>query len=270
MNNNDFLQTYNEYQKLTQYDIDLEKFNHYAIVHHSNSIEGSTLTLDETILLLDENLTPKNKPVEHTLMALDHLKALKYVVALAKEKQPLTANIVKQISAIVNKNTGKIHTNILGVTDTAKGDYRLFRARAGQSIFKMEDIAENMEKLISKINHNINDVKNPIDINYLAFESHFDLVSIHPFGDGNGRTSRLLQNYIQQYHNLPLTYIFEEDKSDYYNALVQARKQDNKDVFCDFMFSQAIKIMKKEIEKIKLEEAKDIQIEPERKRGFRR
>ncbi len=270
MKNSDFLQIYEEYQKLTKYDVDLEKFNQYAIVHHSNSIEGSTLTLDETILLLDENLTPKNKPVAHTLMALDHLKALKYVVALAKEKQALTTDIIKQISAIINKNTGVIHSNILGITDTTKGDYRLYRARAGQSLFKMENIAENMEKLVATINQNINNVKNPIDVNFLAFDSHFDLVSIHPFGDGNGRTSRLLQNYIQQYHNLPLTYIYEEDKSDYYNVLVQARKQENKDIFCNFMFSQAIKMMKKEIEKIKLEDTKDIQIEPERKRGFRR
>ncbi len=253
MKKEDILKTYKQFKDLTINDFDLEKFNQYSVIHHSNSIEGSTLTFEETYLLLDENLTPKNKPVQHTFMALDHLKALKYVVALAKEKQPLTTDIIKNISAILQKNTGKIIQTISGITDTSKGDYRQVRARAGESTFKVENIAENMDNLVKEINLNINKSKDFISVNKLAFDAHFILVSIHPFSDGNGRTARLLQNYVQQYYNYPLTYIFEEDKSDYYKSLVDARKEENPTIFSDFMFAQTYKMMKKEIDKLQQE-----------------
>jgi Fic family protein len=55
--------------------IDYDKFKQYAIVHHSSSIEGSTLTENETRLLLDEGITPKGKPLEHSLMVKDHFEA---------------------------------------------------------------------------------------------------------------------------------------------------------------------------------------------------
>ncbi len=277
----EILETYNEYINLTKRDFDLEKYNQYAVVHHSNSIEGSTLTLNETYLLLDEKLTPKNKPVQHTLMALEHLKALKYVIALANEKAKISENILKNISGILQKNTGKIYYTLGGVIDTSKGDYRLDRARAGESIFKAEGIEENMKGLVELVNTNIAKSKGYMEVNKLAFDAHFIMVSIHPFGDGNGRTSRLLQNYIQQYHKFPLTYVFEEDKSDYHKALVDARDAENMDIFSDFMFFQANKMMKKEIEKIKINENKKLfffknseivkeQEEQERKPRFKR
>ena len=64
------------YLSLTQGRIDYVKFNRIAIVHNSNAIEGSTLTELETRVLLSEGLTPKGKPPEHTLMAIDHHQAL--------------------------------------------------------------------------------------------------------------------------------------------------------------------------------------------------
>ncbi|MGY0407474.1 MAG: hypothetical protein ACWIPJ_03850 [Polaribacter sp.] len=78
---NELITLEKKYTKLIEDDtFDLDKCNEFAIVYHSNRIEGSTLTKEETFLLLDENLTPKNKPLEHTFMALDHLKALKYIM----------------------------------------------------------------------------------------------------------------------------------------------------------------------------------------------
>jgi Fic family protein len=69
--------------------IDYDKFNSYAIVHHSSSIEGSTLSEVETRLLLDENLTPKGKPLEHSLMIKDHFAALQFILQEAKDKRTL-------------------------------------------------------------------------------------------------------------------------------------------------------------------------------------
>ena len=61
-------------------NIDFDKFNQYAITHHSTTIEGSTLTEIETRLLLDEGITPAEKPLLHSLMVQDHYKALLYVI----------------------------------------------------------------------------------------------------------------------------------------------------------------------------------------------
>ncbi|MDQ3535996.1 MAG: Fic family protein, partial [Bacteroidota bacterium] len=82
-----------------------------------------------------------------------------------------------------------------------------------------------------------------------SFTAHFHLVTIHPFYDGNGRTSRLLMNYIQKVCDLPLSIVYKEDKADYFTALHESRKQDNINVFKEFMYSQYEKFLKEEINK---------------------
>ena len=69
----------------------------------------------------------------------------------------------------------------------------------------------------------------------LAFEAHQRLVSIHPFNDGNGRTSRLLMNYVQRYHGQPLTIVFREDRQAYFAALEESRVANDLTVFLNFM-----------------------------------
>ena len=72
----------------------------------------------------------------------------------------------------------------------------------------------------------------------LAFEAHQRLVSIHPFNDGNGRTSRLLMNYVQRYYGQPLTIVFREDQLAYFEALEQSRVAEDLTVFMNFMRGQ--------------------------------
>ena len=77
------------YLELSKGVLNYDKFNQYAITHHSTVIEGSTLSLEETFILLDKGLTPNNRPLEHSLMATDHLKALKLIIEWAKSKKIL-------------------------------------------------------------------------------------------------------------------------------------------------------------------------------------
>src|ERR1019366_1443839 len=91
---------------------------------------------------------------------------------------------------------------------------------------------------------NTNSVTDQINF---SFDAHFNLVSIHPFYDGNGRTSRLLMNYIQAYYGLPLAIVFKEDKADYYVALQETRKQEDLQIFNTFMFEQYAMHLEQEI-----------------------
>ena len=112
--------------------IDYERFNLYSIVHHSTSIEGSTLTQLDTELLLSEGITAKGKPLEHHLMVQDHFKALSFVLESVKNKTKITPEFIQAISSMVMKSTGGTVRSIGGDFDTAKGDWRLANVSAGQ------------------------------------------------------------------------------------------------------------------------------------------
>jgi Fic family protein len=246
------LSLYHNYLKLTKNDtFDFNKFNEYSIVHHSNSIEGSTLTKEETFLLLDEKLTPKNKPLEHSLMALDHLSALKYSIELANSKKLLNEERIKHISSLIMNQTGAKISAMGGDFDSSKGDYRKVTVRAGTTTFiNYQKIPIRVTELIHHLNEKITKVKGFKEVNELAFDIHFQIVSIHPFADGNGRVSRLLMNYIQQYHKMPLTSIYLENKSEYFTSLQETRKQKDILIFRKFMFSQTEKYLLRKIKEL--------------------
>jgi Fic family protein len=246
------LPLYQHYQSLVSKGIlNYEKFNQYTLVHHSNAVEGSTLTLEETFLLLDEKLTPKNKPLEHSLMATDHLQALQYTLELARKRTPLQINHIQQMGALVMQHTGGKISSMGGDFDSSQGDFRKCSVSAGSTLFMdYQKVAEKTQELLDYINQHISTVKGLTAVNELAFDAHYQLVTIHPFADGNGRCSRLLMNYVQHYHQLPLSIIYLEDKQAYFEALIETRKQKEVGIFRTFMFSQLEKQLKHEIEKL--------------------
>lgn len=234
---------------------DFNKFNEFAIVHHSNSIEGSTLTKEETYILLNDALTPKNKPLAHTFMAIDHFNALKYVLELAQAKKEISVPILKEISAKLMKNTGSEISAIAGNFDSSKGDFRKVTVRAGTSTFMdYNKIPTRITELLNYINQEIKNISSFEQIYNLAFDAHFQLVSIHPFADGNGRISRLLMNYIQAYYKQPLTTVFKEDKTDYYLALVETRKKEDILIFRNFMYAQTEKFFLEKIAELTIKQ----------------
>ncbi|WP_315813978.1 hypothetical protein [Paraflavitalea speifideaquila] len=104
--------------------LDYDRFNQYLIIHHSTSIEGSTLTEVETRLLLEEDITPKGKPLMHSLMVKDHYEALKFVLKSAQKKQVITVEFIQQINARVMRNTGSVYNTVLGEVDASRGMFR--------------------------------------------------------------------------------------------------------------------------------------------------
>lgn len=228
--------------------IDFNKFNHYAITYHSTTIEGSTLTENETRLLLDEGLTPKGKPLEHSLMVKDHFEALEFTLDAAKKKTIPTVPFIQQINEKVMKNTGAVYNTALGEVDASKGEFRKGNISAGGSYFVNYDkVIPLTTDLVKKLSDNLSKAGSLREKIEISFAAHFDLVTIHPFYDGNGRTSRMLMNFIQSWFDLPLAIVYKEDKADYFSALQRTRKEENIAVFYDFMYQQYEKFLLAEI-----------------------
>lgn len=242
-----------EYQALElQNEINHDKFERYTIVHHSSVIEGSTLTENETRLLLEEGTTPKGKPLEHSLMVKDHYEALLFVLDEAKKRSVPDSKFIQSINAKVMRSTGSIYQTVFGEIDTSKGMFRKGNVSAGGSYFvsydKVPDYTARLAERILEQMQKANTV--PAQLR-LSFVAHFDLVSIHPFYDGNGRTSRLLMNFVQAYFGLPLAIVFQQDKKDYFDALIASRKNEDTKVFEDFMVKQYQLFLSSEINQYK-------------------
>lgn len=233
-------------------DIDWEKFNHYAIVHHSTSIEGASLSVHETMVLLEEGLTAKGKPLMHHLMQTDHYKALLFTLDAANKRQVLTPERIKQIAALVMESTGSVHHTALGTFDSSRGDFRLLNVHAGETRFvDFTKVPDLVHLFCDELNQFMQRHHEQTDCLDASFDAHFNLVSIHPFADGNGRVSRLIMNYIQRMCQLPLAMVFKEDKAAYYKALADSRKMEDMDIFRQFMYRQYEKMLLREISKAK-------------------
>lgn len=231
-------------------NIDFDKFNQYAITHHSTTIEGSTLTEIETRLLLDEGITPAGKPLLHSLMVQDHFHALQFIIEQSTKKTAVTPGFIQQIKAAVMKQTGSTYQTVFGELDASKGVFRKGNVSAGNTYFVNYDKVEPLtNKLCAAVQEKITTAVTVTEKINIAFDAHFDLVTIHPFYDGNGRTSRLLMNYLQLYFGLPMSIVFKEDKAAYFEALQQTRKQEDISIFRNFMYSQYQKYLLQEIEK---------------------
>lgn len=232
--------------------VDYELMNEIFISHHSTAIEGSSLTEEESRLLIIDGITAKGKPLYDHNMVKDHFDALKFVVDTAHQKKKLTPKFIQEISAHVMRSTGGVINATAGSYDSSKGDWRKSAVHVGARYFtNYLKIEREVTALCDELDKRLDAVNTPYDIYQLAFDAHFYLVSIHPFADGNGRVSRLLMNYILAYHNMPLATIFTEDKQEYYEALENARQGEDIDLtpIREFLFSQQEKYFRNEIAK---------------------
>lgn len=239
-----------EYNKLEiEKAIDFEKFNLYSLVHHSTTIEGNTLTEGETITLLDKGLTAQGKPLEHSLMVQDCYKALLFVKGKSKEKTLITSDLLKNINELVCKKTGQLMNTPLGVVDGTKGEFRksASHAQGGGYYLSHEKIPKEIENLCMELNEKLKKTKSIQEKYKLSFDAHYNLVTIHPWIDGNGRTARLLMNYIQLYCDVPMTKVYLSDRQSYIDALQETRKNSEINIFRNFMINQQIKFFSEKI-----------------------
>jgi Fic family protein len=230
--------------------IDYEKFCMISIVYNSSKIEGCSLTETDTKVLLEHNITAKGKPLTDHLMVKDHYNAFLKIKLDSLNKRKLSVDLIKEVNALVMKSTGGIVNTMSGSFDTSKGDVRLAQVYVDRKYFPdFNKVPRLLEDYTKNVNERIESVTG-IDVVKLSADVHYNFVNIHPFGDGNGRTSRLLMNYIQLYHNEPLIKIFTEDRAEYIDALNETETKEDLTIFRDFICSQQIKFYEVELAKM--------------------
>lgn len=222
--------------------IDYDKFYLYSIITHSTAIEGSTVTEVEAQLLFDEGITSGKRTMMEQLMNLDLKAAYEYGMAWARLHEPVTVDWLVSLSAKVMARTGNEYHSAAGDFDASKGELRKLNVTAGfggRSYLSYLKVPDRLQAFCEELNRRRADI-DPSDVACvydLSFWAHYQLVTIHPWADGNGRTSRLLMNLIQMEYGALPSIVHKEDKAEYIQALVDARECDNVEVFVDFMAS---------------------------------
>ena len=172
--------------------------------HNSTAIEGNTLTLLETKLLLEDKLSIGSKKLREIYEVVNHDKAWAYVKENINRNESLNENIIKDINNLLMSNImiggiyRRVEVRIIGADHEPPSP--------SEAYYQLESFYDSLK------NNNYNDFE-------LAAYTHAEFSRIHPFEDGNGRTSRIIMNYqLIKKGYLPIS-IPNEDKLKYYEAL---------------------------------------------------
>ena len=225
--------------------VDYQKFYLYSIVTHSTAIEGSTVTEIENQLLFDEGIAAKGRSLTEQMMNVDLKDAYLHTFRIAAEKPTYTPQLLQQLSALVMRRTGSEYSTVAGQFDSSKGEFRLCNVSAGiggRSYLAYNKVPRAVEEFCNWLNDEIANIdKSDIASCYrLSFETHFRLVTIHPWVDGNGRTTRLVMNMIQRQLGLVPSIVRKEDKGEYIQSLVDSRENEDSTIAQDVMLRHHI------------------------------
>lgn len=183
--------------------------------YNSNAIEGNTLTLQETRLVLEQGITIKGKNLREHFEAKNHEKAIYLVEELAKPRYTLKEKDIFDVHSLVLEN----------IESEFAGRYRNGQVRILGANFippNYVKVSGLMKELVSHANENperLNQVE-------LVAKFHHKFVWIHPFFDGNGRTARLLMNLLLMKFGYPPAIILKNNRKQYYRSLNLANKGD--------------------------------------------
>ena len=191
-------------------------------IYNSNAIEGNTLTLKETDIILRYGVTVKGKSLKEHEEVKEQEYAINFLKEVIKTNESLSLRLIRKVNALVLnddiENRGKFkksNNEILG-TGFETTPYYL--------------VEEKLTELIEKFNSSEN---NDLIMKVACF--HADFEKIHPFIDGNGRTGRLLLNLELMKNGYPITVIRNEEREEYYTALETAQAKADYRLLTDFI-----------------------------------
>ncbi len=189
------------------------------LTYTSNAIEGNTLTAVETTMVIEQGITVAGKPLKDHLEAIDHFEAIHYVRELARQPAPLTEMDVRNLHRLV----------VLRSRPDIAGRY----ADQGRTV--LTDSGRHGFPSPAEIPALMGDFSawlgTAADTPENAFTAHRRLVDIHPFNDGNGRTARLLMNFILIRGGYPAVAVRPEDRPAYIAGLQQGQRGGGTEAF---------------------------------------
>ncbi len=229
-----------EFQRLgIAEQFDFKKLYLYSIITHSTAIEGSTVSEIENALMFDEGLVPGGHTVLEQMMNLDLKRAYDFAQTLVGKDIEITVDLLKELSALVMRNTGSSYSTPLGHFDSSAGELRLVNVsagRGGKSYPSYQKVPQRLEDFCCWLNGERKQTfEDAISIYEFSFEAHYRLVTLHPWVDGNGRMARLLMNFLQMEKGLLPTILKKENEAAYIEALAKSQEKKDNSYFLSFM-----------------------------------
>lgn len=202
---------------------------HFAVkfTYDTQRIEGSTLSLRETADLLERGLTPQEKPLHDVKEAEAHRDVFYKMIEYQKD---LSLQIILYWHKLLLQKTKP---------DIA-GKLRQHQVKISGSRFMPPSPVE-IDALLDEFFAWYHSNKKRIHAIELAALAHLKFVTIHPFGDGNGRISRLIMNFILHKHQYPLLNVPYEKRNSYYTALERAQVKEQDSIFVQWLIKRYIK-----------------------------
>lgn len=190
------------------------------LTYNSNAIEGSSLSLEDTNLILNESLVPKGKTLREINEARNHLEAINFINSY---KGDLDENFILKLHSIILKN----------ISENFAGRYRETSVRIFKSDATFPD-ASKVPQLMKNLVYWYKTNKSKMHPFELAIVFSNKLVSIHPFIDGNGRTSRLVMNFLLKKKKYPWINVYMKQRVSYLEAVREANNNNYKPIleFC--------------------------------------
>jgi len=216
-------------KKLTPLSIKEKELETFAIkfTYNTQRIEGSKLTLRETANLLEKGITPKEKPIRDIKEAEAHKKVF---LEILNYKRDLSLQIILYWHKKLFEEAKK---------DIA-GKIRNYQVMISRSKF-VPPMPVELQTLLKEFIDWYNKNKNKLHPVELAALLHLKFVTIHPFGDGNGRISRLMMNFILNKNNFPMLNIPYEKRDSYYTALERSQTKNKEGIFLQWFFKRYLK-----------------------------
>lgn len=197
--------------------------------YHSNHIEGNTLTYGETKALILFGLTAQGKPLKDHFEVTGHNEAVEWIVDVIKQERPLTEMFIRELHKLILKESYEVDAITPDGLPAKKkikvGEYKTspnhVKTITGE-IFRFATPEETPALMHDLLDWYKNKQEESVDPILLATEFHYKFIRIHPFDDGNGRTARILMNFILMRHGYPPVIIKTKDKEEYFSVLRQA------------------------------------------------
>ena len=228
-------ENFNKNQNKMPESIQEKELETFAVkfTYTTNKIEGSTLTHLETALLLEKGITPANRPIEDVKETESHRKV--FYEMLEYKKNITIATLVHWHKELF-KETKKDKAGIIRNYDVGITGSKYVPPRAIELDYLLREFFDWYKQNKNKMH--------PV---HLAALAHFRFVSIHPFGDGNGRITRLFMNYVLHKNGYPMLIIDYTNRRSYYNALETSNIKNDESIFTLWFFRRYLKENKKHL-----------------------